>query len=74
MLSTDALIHASMKVLVDGQYLRGGDGAIGTIDPAKVEAIGGFLFGAGILRDRNGDALAEKPDFSTWFTNEYLPG
>ena len=70
----DALIRASMTALVEGRYLKGEDGAVGTIDPAKVAAIGAFLFEAGILRDGNGQLLPERPDFSTWFTNEYLPG
>ena len=73
MLANDALIRASMAALVEGNYLKGDDGAVGTIDPAKVEAIGSFLFEAGILRDADGDALTEEPDFSGWFTNEYLP-
>ena len=73
MLGNEALIRASMEALVEGYYLRGKDGAVGTIDPAKVEAIGSFLFAAGILRDADGDALTKKPDFSAWFTNEYLP-
>jgi ABC-type nitrate/sulfonate/bicarbonate transport system substrate-binding protein len=73
MLGNDALIRASMEALVEGNYLKGEHGAVGTIDPAKVEAIGSFLFDAGILRDADGHALAEKPHFSTWFTNDYLP-
>jgi hypothetical protein len=62
-----------MQALVEGSYLKGEDGAVGTIDPAKVEAIGSFLFEAGILRDADGDVLAGKPDFSAWVANEYLP-
>jgi ABC-type nitrate/sulfonate/bicarbonate transport system substrate-binding protein len=73
MLANEALIRASMQALVEGSYLKGEDGAVGTIDPAKVEAIGSFLFEAGILRDSDGDGLAREPDFSAWFTNEYLP-
>ncbi|MFO1209243.1 MAG: ABC transporter substrate-binding protein [Amaricoccus sp.] len=74
MLANVALVRASMAALVEGHYLKGEDGAVGTIDPAKVEAMGGFLFDAGILQDGDGTILATKPDFGTWFTNEYLPG
>ena len=75
MLSNPALIRASMRALVEGDYLMGQDGTVGTIDPAKVEAIGTFLYQNGILRDRDGEVLDEEPDFSTWFTNAYLtPG
>ena len=47
-------------------------GAIGTIDKAKVEAMGGYLFASGILLDGNGKALKERPDFEGYFTNEFL--
>lgn len=72
MLSNPELIRASMQALVEGNYLRAEDGTVGTIDPAKVEAIGAFLQEAGVLRDLDGEVLDEKPDFSTWFTNAYL--
>ena len=72
MLANEALVHASMRALVEGDYLRDESGAVGRIDPTKIEAMGGFLHGAGILRDAEGDPLAERPDFSTWFTNEHL--
>lgn len=70
-LTDPALIDASLKVLIDGQYLRTADGVIGTIDQAKIEAIGGYLFTSGILRDADGNVVTERPDFSTYFTNEY---
>lgn len=70
--SNPALVRASMRALVEGGYLVAEDGAVGRIDPAKVEAIGAFLHDAGILRDRDGAPLVERPDFSTWFTNAYL--
>lgn len=72
MLSNPALVHASMQALVDGGYLKAADGSVGTIDPAKVEAIGTFLYERGVLRNRDGEPLTEKPDVSTWFTNAYL--
>lgn len=67
------LIRASLQALIDGHYLQNADGAIGTIDPAKIDAIGQYLFAAGILKDGNGGVLADKPDFSTYFSNDYLP-
>ncbi|MDF2981431.1 MAG: transporter ATP-binding protein [Devosia sp.] len=66
------LIRASLQALIDGHYLQSADGAIGAMAPAKMEAIGQYLFAAGILHDGSGVALAEKPDFSTYFSNEYL--
>ena len=72
MLANEALVQASMQALVEGDYLRDEEGVVGRIDPAKIEAMGGFLFEAGVLRDAEGDPLSEEPDFSTWFTNEHL--
>ena len=71
-LTDRSLIVASLSALIDGHYLQTADGVIGTIDPAKMEAIGDYLFKAGILRDANGDVIAERPDFSSYYTNAYL--
>ncbi|ESW63649.1 myristoyl transferase [Mesorhizobium sp. LSHC422A00] len=71
-LTDPALIHASLKMLVDGHFLRSQAGVIGTIDKAKIEAIGTYLFRAGILLDADGKGLKERPDFGGYFTNEFL--
>lgn len=65
-------VRASLQALIDGDYLRGADGAVGHIDPAKMEAMGNFLFEAGILKDGNGVVVTEKPDFSGYYSNDYL--
>jgi len=67
------LIRASLQALIDGHYLKSADGVIGAIVPARMEAIGEYLFTAGILKDGNGMVLADKPDFSAYFSNAYLP-
>jgi ABC-type nitrate/sulfonate/bicarbonate transport system substrate-binding protein len=72
MLSNPELIRASMQALVEGDYLMAEDGTVGAIDPAKVEAIGTFLYEAGILRNQDGEVLEDKPKFSTWFTNAFI--
>jgi len=71
-LTNPALIHASLKALNDGHFLKSPDGAIGTMDKAKMEAMGGYLFASGILLDGDGKALKEKPDLGAYFTNEFL--
>ncbi|TPI32869.1 ABC transporter substrate-binding protein [Mesorhizobium sp. B3-2-1] len=71
-LTNPALIHASLKTLIEGHYLRGQDGAIGIMNPAKMEAIGSYLFAAGILHDADGKIVAQRPDFAGYFSNEYL--
>ncbi len=65
-------VRASLQALIDGNYLRGEDGAIGTIDAAKMDAIGTFLFDMGILKDGDGAPVTEKPDFSAYYSNDYL--
>ena len=66
------LIHASVRTLVEGDYFRSADGKIGLIDAAKIEAMGAFLFAAGILKDAEGRALADQPNFSTYATNAHV--
>jgi ABC-type nitrate/sulfonate/bicarbonate transport system substrate-binding protein len=65
-------VRASLQALIDGHYLKAEDGAIGTIDPARMDAVGTFLFEAGILKDGNGAPVAVKPDFTTYYSNDYL--
>ncbi|TPN76746.1 ABC transporter substrate-binding protein [Mesorhizobium sp. CU2] len=73
-LANPALIHASLKALNEGHFLRSAGGAIGTMDKAKMEAMGGYLFASGILLDGDGKALKGKPDFSAYYSNEFLVG
>jgi ABC-type nitrate/sulfonate/bicarbonate transport system substrate-binding protein len=70
MLTDPAFIRASMKALVEGNYLARPDGTVGEIDRGKVEAMGGFLFATGILRDANGNALKTRPVFDDYFGPE----
>ena len=72
MLSNPELVHASMRALVDGGFLKDEGEPVGLIDAGLIDGITGFLFKAGILRDANGEALAEMPDVSSWYTNAYL--
>lgn len=65
-------VRASLQALIDGHYLQSEDGAIGTLDPKKMEAMGSFLFEAGLLKDGDGAAVDERPDFSSYYTNNLL--
>ena len=67
-----ALIRASLAALIEGNYLKDPRGVIGTIDPAKIKAMGSYLVSKGILKDSEGNALTENPDFSTYFTNDLM--
>jgi ABC-type nitrate/sulfonate/bicarbonate transport system substrate-binding protein len=73
-LTDRALILASLNALVEGHYLRTDDGVLGTFDPAKMTAIGAFMFDSGMLKDGNGDPLATAPDFSAYYTNAFAAG
>ena len=42
------------------------------MDPAKMDAIGDYLFTAGILRDADGKVLTKRPDFARYFSNSTL--
>ncbi|HTN64018.1 MAG TPA: ABC transporter substrate-binding protein [Devosia sp.] len=65
-------VRASLQALIDGHYLKAENGAVGTIDPAKMDAVGTFLFDAGILKDGNGTPVTTKPDFTAYYSNDYL--
>jgi len=70
-LTDRTLVRASLQALIDGHYLKSAGGVVGTIDPAKVEAMGDYLFRAGILRDGSGEKVKARPDFSSFYTNKY---
>ncbi|KKB08212.1 hypothetical protein VE26_10845 [Devosia chinhatensis] len=66
------LVLASSRLMVDGHYLMAEDGTIGEFDGRRMEQLADFLFDAGALVDRDGAALAQRPDISEWYTNRYL--
>ncbi len=74
MMSNPALVRASMDALVDGGYLQDPGEAVGMIDGEMFANITGFLFEAGIMRGEDGRPLAQMPDVSAWYTNDYLVG
>lgn len=65
-------VRASLQALIDGNYLAGENGETGVIDPAKMDAMGNFLFEAGILKDGDGAPLTVKPNFAPYYSNQYL--
>ena len=66
-------VRASLQALIDGHYLRSAEGAVGTIDPRKMEAMGMFLFEAGLLKHGSGTVLTARPDLGSYFTNALFP-
>lgn len=71
-LTDRAFILASLKTLIDGHYLATADGVIGTIDSAKMDALGDYMLAAGILKDVNGEVVTTRPDFSAYYTNAFV--
>lgn len=65
-------VRASLQALIDGHYFAAKDGTMGTIDQDKMEAMGNFLFKAGLLKDSDGTTIGERPDFAGYYTNDFL--
>jgi len=63
------LVHASLDLIVRENYFATPEGVAGLFDPDKMEALGVFLYENGALVGPDGEALAEQPDFSAYFTN-----
>ena len=64
-------IVASLKLLASDYFLTP-EGVAGPIDADRFTTMGDYFFANGMLKDKNGSVLAEKPDFTTWFSNDYL--
>jgi ABC-type nitrate/sulfonate/bicarbonate transport system substrate-binding protein len=58
---------ATQKLYVDSS------GAVGPETLATWDAYSGYLYGLGVLAGPDGKPLTTRPDFSTYFTNAYLP-
>ncbi|GAB3278096.1 ABC transporter substrate-binding protein [Kineosporia babensis] len=68
------LVRASQKVLADEGYLNTEAGKVGAQDPQFWTGYGSFLYENGLLTDTDGKALSAEPDWSTYYSNDYLPG
>ncbi|NUT48664.1 MAG: ABC transporter substrate-binding protein [Saccharothrix sp.] len=65
------MISRGVKMMAD-EYLLDAKGVVGTQTPEIWAGLSGFLFDSGVLAGPDGSPLTERPDFSTWFTNDYL--
>jgi ABC-type nitrate/sulfonate/bicarbonate transport system substrate-binding protein len=65
------LVSRSQEMLSAG-YLRDESGQVGTQTLEKWQGYSGWVFDSGVLTGPDGAPLAGRPDFSTWFTNDYL--
>ena len=58
--------------MLSERYLRDESGAVGPQTLEKWSGFSGFLLDTGTLVGPDGRPLTARPDFATWFTNEYL--
>jgi ABC-type nitrate/sulfonate/bicarbonate transport system substrate-binding protein len=71
-LKDPGLVQESTAALVKGYYADG-SGAIGRQTAQQWKAYDGFLYDQGVVTGKGGKKLASEPDWSTYFTNDYLP-
>ncbi|WP_312858512.1 ABC transporter substrate-binding protein, partial [Pseudonocardia pini] len=53
-------------------YLKDEQGRVGTQTLDRWAGFSGFLVDSGSVVDQNGQPLTARPDFATWFSNDYL--
>jgi ABC-type nitrate/sulfonate/bicarbonate transport system substrate-binding protein len=66
------LVTRSQDMLA-ASFLRDPSGKVGPQTAEKWAGFSGFLYDTGLLAGPDGKPLAARPDFTTWFTNDYLP-
>ena len=65
------LVSRSQRLLSE-RYLRDEQGRVGPQTLAKWAGFSGFLVDTGTVTGPDGAPLTARPDFSTWFTDDYL--
>lgn len=69
--SDERLVFESQQMLAD-RYMKDDAGAVGTQNIEKWSSYSKFLYDNGVLVDEDGNTLTSEPDWSTYFTDEYL--
>lgn len=65
------LVTRSQDMLAK-DYLKDAQGRVGTQTLDRWQGFSGFLVDSGTVVDANGRPIQARPDFATWFTNDYL--
>jgi ABC-type nitrate/sulfonate/bicarbonate transport system substrate-binding protein len=65
------LVRRSQEML-SKQYLRDESGKVGRQTLERWSGYSGWVFDSGVLTGPDGKPLTSRPDFATWFTNDYL--
>lgn len=71
-LLTDLDLLVESQRMLSEKYMLDEQGEFGLQTEDQWSELGEFLFDAGLLTARDGSPLAEEPDWSEFFTNEYL--
>ena len=69
----ESLVFESQEMLAS-KYMKDASGEVGRQSLDQWTGYSKFLYESGVLADQNGAPLATEPDWSTYFTNEYLGG
>ena len=67
----ESLVRESQQML-SSEYMKDSSGKVGTQTAEQWAGYSGFLFQHGLLTGPDGAPLTTEPDWSTYFTNEYL--
>ena len=69
---TEPELVSRSQALLSERYPRDASGRVGPQTAEQWAGYSGFLFDAGVLAGPDGAPLAQRPDFASWFTNQYL--
>ncbi|AOW94858.1 ABC transporter permease [Rhodococcus sp. WMMA185] len=69
---TDDRLVLESQDMLSSEYMLDDSGRVGTQTAEKWSGYSGFLFENGLLAGPDGMPLTTEPDWSTYFTNEYL--
>jgi ABC-type nitrate/sulfonate/bicarbonate transport system substrate-binding protein len=69
--SEEELVFQSQDLL-SSEFYPDASGEFGTQTLEQWTAYSKFLYDSGLLTDADGNALTEEPDYSTFFTNDYI--
>ncbi|WP_224386623.1 ABC transporter substrate-binding protein [Pseudonocardia sp. ICBG1293] len=69
--TSDELLDRGARMLSE-RFLRDAQGRVGFQTPQQWAGFSGFLYDTGTVAGPDGAPVRDAPDFSTWFTNEYL--
>ncbi len=65
------LVDRSQQMLAQ-RYLKDPNGVVGTQTLERWTSYSGWVYANGGLVGPDGKPVTQKPDFSTWFTDDYL--